>query len=113
MRWGETISITSLRAASNSSAYVLPNQVTGKPYASLYRCFIKACKAAGIEGLRAGWPNIENPSAIRDIVRFDPGCGRGNIPPPVKAGARWPGSAGLSSGRVRKPAQRFHDPVQG
>ena len=41
-----------LKAESNGSPYVLPNTVTGKPYASLYRCFIKACKSVGIEGLR-------------------------------------------------------------
>lgn len=44
--------LSALRAASNGSPYVLPSKVTGKPYASLYRCFIKACKAVGIEGLR-------------------------------------------------------------
>jgi integrase len=44
--------LTALRAQSNGSPYVLPSKVTGEPYASLYRCFIKACKAVGITGLR-------------------------------------------------------------
>jgi integrase len=40
-----------LRSEFNGSPYVLPSKVTGKPYASLYRCFIKTCKAVGITGL--------------------------------------------------------------
>ena len=44
--------LTALRAKSSASPYVLPSMVTGKPYASLYRCFIKACKAVGVTGLR-------------------------------------------------------------
>jgi integrase len=41
-----------LRAGANGSPLVLPNSGTGKPYASLYRCFLKACEKAGITGLR-------------------------------------------------------------
>jgi excisionase family DNA binding protein len=44
--------LTRLKAGANGSPHVLPNEGTGKPYACLYRCFAKACKAAGITGLR-------------------------------------------------------------